>query len=123
VYLIGLEDDMKFILIALFALTAFAAGETLSSNCGNACVSGEAVHFTGTGFSRINGAKEHYYVCFNHNTQVGYCSLLPKANYPVENGVIAFDWTFSTGNYDVCAAYTKNGSPYNELACTSIVVQ
>ena len=115
---------MKTLLLTmLFALSALAAGETLASSCGSACAPNEMIHFTGTGFAKLNGAKEHYYVCFDHNTQIGYCALLPKATYPVINGVIQFDWAFSSGTHDVCVAYQKNGDPYAELACATITVQ
>lgn len=112
----------KLLLLAALAVAAFGAGETLDSDCHDACVSGQVVTFTGTGYADLNG-NAGYGLWVNGVASTGQPVNFATGGVTVANGVFTSRIQFLAGEYQACSVIAKRNKPMLVLACTSVIVK
>jgi len=113
---------MKTLLLTmLFALSALAAGETLDSDCHDACVARETITFTGTGYSSLSGNSEYGFWLRGVMTNGQPVEYL-AGGVTVADGVYTASASFLAGSYQACSIIAKRNKPLTILACASFTV-
>lgn len=111
----------KLLLLAALAVAAFGAGETLDSDCHDACVSGQVATFTGTGYADLNG-NAGYGLWVNGVASTGQPVNFATGGVTVANGEFTSRIQFLAGEYQACSVIAKRNRPLLILACTTVKV-
>lgn len=111
----------KLLLLAALAVAAFGAGETLDSDCHDACVAGTPVVFSGNGYAALAGGAG-YGLWVRGVTSTGVPIDFATGGVIVNNGTLTSNITFVAGSYQACSVIAKRNKPLTILACASVTV-
>lgn len=111
----------RLLLLAALAVAAFGAGETLDSDCHDACVAGQITTFTGTGYADLNGGAG-YGLWVNGVTSTNQPVNFATGWVAVSGGIFTSRIQFVAGEYQACSVIAKRNKPMLILACTTVTV-